>query len=191
MQFKLYYIYINNKKKNRTEASIPQMLFIKFYVQHSKFKSSNMRIVIQRVSHASVTIEGEVKSAIRQGYLILLGIEESDTSEDVDWLVRKVIGLRVFDDENHVMNRSIMDINGEILVISQFTLFASYKKGNRPSWLRAAKHEISIPLYEEFCKKLSDALGKPVGAGEFGADMKVDLLNDGPVTIMMDTHNKE
>ena len=191
MQFKLYYIYINNKKKNRTEASIPQMLFIKFYVQHSKFKSSNMRIVIQRVSHASVTIEGEVKSAIRQGYLILLGIEESDTSEDVDWLVRKVIGLRVFDDENHVMKRSIMDINGEILVISQFTLFASYKKGNRPSWLRAAKHEISVPLYEEFCKKLSDALGKPVGTGEFGADMKVDLLNDGPVTIMMDTHNKE
>lgn len=191
MQFKLYYIYINNKKKNRTKASIPQMLFIKFYVQHSKFRSSNMRIVIQRVSHASVTIEGEVKSAIRQGYLILLGIEESDTSEDVDWLVRKVIGLRVFDDENHVMNRSIMDINGEILVISQFTLFASYKKGNRPSWLRAAKHEISIPLYEEFCKKLSDALGKPVGTGEFGADMKVDLLNDGPVTIMMDTHNKE
>lgn len=191
MQFKLYYIYINNKKKNRTEASIPQMLFIKFYVQHSKFKSSNMRIVIQRVSHASVTIEGEVKSAIRQGYLILLGIEESDTSEDVDWLVRKVIGLRVFDDENHVMNHSIMDINGEILVISQFTLFASYKKGNRPSWLRAAKHEISVPLYEEFCKKLSDALGKPVGTGEFGADMKVDLLNDGPVTIMMDTHNKE
>lgn len=191
MQFKLYYIYINNKKKNRTEASIPQMLFIKFYVQHSKFKSSNMRIVIQRVSHASVTIEGEVKSTIRQGYLILLGIEESDTSEDVDWLVRKVIGLRVFDDENHVMNRSIMDINGEILVISQFTLFASYKKGNRPSWLRAAKHEISVPLYEEFCKKLSDALGKPVGTGEFGADMKVDLLNDGPVTIMMDTHNKE
>lgn len=191
MQFKLYYIYINNKKKNRTEASIPQMLFIKFYVQHSKFRSSNMRIVIQRVSHASVTIEGEVKSAIRQGYLILLGIEESDTSEDVDWLVRKVIGLRVFDDENHVMNRSIMDINGEILVISQFTLFASYKKGNRPSWLRAAKHEISVPLYEEFCKKLSNALGKPVGTGEFGADMKVDLLNDGPVTIMMDTHNKE
>ena len=142
-----------------------------------------MRIVIQRIGHASVTIEGEVKSAIKQGYLILLGIEESDTSEDVDWLVRKVIGLRVFDDENHV--------NGEILVISQFTLFASYKKGNRPSWLRAAKHEISVPLYEEFCKKLSDALGKPVGTGEFGADMKVELLNDGPVTIMMDTHNKE
>ena len=191
MQFKLYYIYINNKKKNRTEASIPQMLFIIVQCSTFKVQNSNMRIVIQRVSHASVTIEGEVKSAIRQGYLILLGIEESDTSEDVDWLVRKVIGLRVFDDENHVMNRSIMDINGEILVISQFTLFASYKKGNRPSWLRAAKHEISVPLYEEFCKKLSDTLGKPVGTGEFGADMKVDLLNDGPVTIMMDTHNKE
>ena len=110
-----------------------------------------MRIVIQRVSHASVTIEGEVKSAIKQGYLILFGVEESDTSEDVDWLVKKVIGLRVFDDENLVMNSSIMDINGEILVISQFTLFASYKKGNRPSWYRAAKHEISVPLYEEFC----------------------------------------
>ena len=150
-----------------------------------------MRIVIQRVAHASVTIEGEVKSAIKQGYLVLLGIEESDTTEDIDWLVRKVIGLRVFDDENHVMNRSIMDIDGEILVISQFTLFASYKKGNRPSWLRAAKHEISVPLYEEFCKKLSEALGKPVGTSEFGADMKVELLNDGPVTIMMDTHNKE
>lgn len=150
-----------------------------------------MRIVIQRVSHASVTIEGKQKSAIKQGYLILFGAEESDTSEDVDWLVKKIIGLRVFDDENHVMNRSIMDVNGEVLVVSQFTLFASYKKGNRPSWYRAAKHEISIPLYEEFCKKLSDALGKPVGTGEFGADMKVELLNDGPVTIMMDTHNKE
>ena len=150
-----------------------------------------MRIIIQRVSHASVTIEGNAKSAIKQGYLILFGAEESDTSEDVDWLVKKVIGLRVFDDENHVMNCSIMDVNGEILVVSQFTLFASYKKGNRPSWYRAAKHEISIPLYEEFCQKLSEALGKPVGTGEFGADMKVELLNDGPVTILMDSHNKE
>ena len=114
-----------------------------------------MRIVIQRVSHASVTIEGNVKSTIQKGYLILLGICEEDTSEDVEWLVRKVIGLRVFDDENGVMNRSIMDVDGEILVISQFTLFASYKKGNRPSWLRAAKHEVSIPLYNEFCTKLS------------------------------------
>ena len=150
-----------------------------------------MRIVIQRVSHASVTIEGNVKSAIKKGYLILLGVCEEDTSEDVEWLVRKVIGLRVFEDENGVMNRSIMDVNGEILVISQFTLFASYKKGNRPSWLRAAKHEVSIPLYNEFCDKLSVALGKQVGTGEFGADMKVELLNDGPVTICMDTKNKE
>ena len=150
-----------------------------------------MRIVIQRVTHASVTIEGKVKSAIPKGYLILLGVCEEDTLEDVEWLVRKVIGLRVFDDENGVMNRSIMDVEGEILVISQFTLFASYKKGNRPSWLRAAKHETSIPLYNEFCDKLSDSLGKQVGTGEFGADMKVELLNDGPVTICMDTKNKE
>lgn len=150
-----------------------------------------MRIVIQRVSHASVTINGTVKSAIQKGYLILLGICEEDTQEDVEWLVKKVIGLRVFDDENGVMNKSIMDVGGEILVISQFTLFASYKKGNRPSWLRAAKHDISIPLYNEFCKRLGEALGKPVGTGEFGADMKVELLNNGPVTICMDTKNKE
>ena len=150
-----------------------------------------MRIVIQRVSKASVTIADKVKSTIGKGYLILLGIEETDSSADVDWLVRKVIGLRVFDDEQGVMNRSIMDVEGEILVISQFTLFASYKKGNRPSWLRAAKHEISVPLYEEFCQKLSQELGKPVGTGEFGAYMQVELLNDGPVTICMDTKNKE
>lgn len=150
-----------------------------------------MRIVIQRVKHASVTIEGEVKSAIKQGYLILLGVGEDDTKEDAEWLIRKIIGLRVFDDENGVMNRSIMDVDGEILVISQFTLFASYKKGNRPCWLRAASHEISVPLYEYFCKRLSESLGKTVGTGEFGADMKVELLNDGPVTICMDTKNKE
>ena len=150
-----------------------------------------MRAVIQRVSHASVTIEGRKKAEIRQGFLILLGICNEDTSEDVDWLVKKVVGLRVFDDENHVMNRSIMDVSGEALVVSQFTLFASYKKGNRPSWFRAGSHEHSIPLYEAFCKQLSDAIGKPVGTGEFGADMKVELLNDGPVTICMDTKNKE
>ena len=150
-----------------------------------------MRIVIQRVSRASVTIEGTVKSAIEKGYLLLIGVCEEDTMEDVEWLVRKVVGLRVFDDENGVMNKSIMDVDGNVLVISQFTLFASYKKGNRPSWLRAAKHEISIPLYNEFCSKLSEALGKEVGTGEFGADMKVELLNDGPVTICMDTKNKE
>ena len=150
-----------------------------------------MRIVIQRVKHASVTINDVVHSSIQQGYLILLGICEEDTMEDVDWLVKKVVGLRVFDDENHVMNRSVMDIDGEALVVSQFTLYASYKKGNRPSWFRAGSHEHSIPLYETFCKQLSEALRKPVGTGEFGADMKVELLNDGPVTICMDTKNKE
>ena len=150
-----------------------------------------MRIVIQRVSAASVTIEQQVKSSIQAGLLILLGIGEEDTEEDAKWLVNKVIGLRVFDDEQGVMNRSIMDINGEILVVSQFTLMASYKKGNRPSWIHAARHEVSIPLYNYFCKALSEALGKPVGTGEFGADMKVRLLNDGPVTICMDTKNKE
>ena len=149
-----------------------------------------MRIVIQRVKHASVTIEGNVKSSIKQGYLILLGVGENDTQEDAEWLVKKVIGLRVFDDEAGVMNKSIMDVDGEILVISQFTLFASYKKGNRPSWLRAARHEISVPLYEHFCKLLSESLGKQVGTGEFGADMKVELLNDGPVTIIVDSKLK-
>lgn len=164
-----------------------------------------MRAVIQRVSHASVTIEGKVKSSIGTGFLVLLGICEEDNNEDVDWLVKKIIGLRVFDDEEHIMNRNILEMcvfdadgktivetkAGEILVISQFTLFASYKKGNRPSWLRAARHVISVPLYEAFCIRLSEALGKTVGTGEFGADMKVELLNDGPVTICMDTKNKE
>ena len=150
-----------------------------------------MRAVIQRVSHASVTIEGSVKSRIGQGFLVLLGICDEDGMEDVEWLVKKIANLRVFDDEAGVMNRSIQDIGGEILVVSQFTLYASYKKGNRPSWFRAGSHEHSIPLYEAFCKQLSDQLAKPVGTGEFGADMKVELLNDGPVTICMDTKNKE
>ncbi len=150
-----------------------------------------MRIVIQRVSHASVTINQQVKSSIGMGFLILLGIGKDDTEEDINWLVKKVIALRIFDDEMGVMNRSIMDVNGEILVVSQFTLMASYKKGNRPSWIHAAPHELSIPLYNSFCNALSNAMGKPVGTGEFGADMKVELLNDGPVTICMDTKNKE
>ena len=150
-----------------------------------------MRAVIQRVSRASVTIEGAVKSEIKQGFLILLGICDEDTAEDVDWLVKKIANLRVFGDENDVMNRSILDVQGEALVVSQFTLFASYKKGNRPSWFRAGSHEHAIPLYEAFCAQLSTAIGKPVGTGEFGADMKVELLNDGPVTICMDTKNKE
>ena len=150
-----------------------------------------MRAVIQRVQHASVTIGGKVKSAIGHGFLILLGICDEDTSEDAEWLVKKISALRVFDDENGIMNVDIHDVDGEALVVSQFTLFASYKKGNRPSWYRAARHEISVPLYEEFCARLSEALDKPVGTGEFGAEMKVELLNDGPVTICMDTKNKE
>lgn len=150
-----------------------------------------MRVVIQRVQHASVTIDGKTKSSIGQGLLILLGIEEKDGDEDIDWMVRKIVGLRIFDDDQHVMNLSVADVGGEALVVSQFTLFASYKKGNRPSWIRAAKHEISIPLYEQFCRKLTEKMGRQVQTGEFGADMKVLLLNDGPVTICMDTKNKE
>lgn len=150
-----------------------------------------MRTVIQRVNHASVTINNEVKASIGQGFLVLLGVCEEDNEDDVNWLVRKIVGLRVFDDDAGVMNRSITDTGGDILVVSQFTLYASYKKGNRPSWLRAARHEVSVPLYETFCKRLSEALGKPVGTGEFGAYMKVALENDGPVTICMDTKNKE
>ncbi|MBR4757794.1 MAG: D-tyrosyl-tRNA(Tyr) deacylase [Bacteroidaceae bacterium] len=150
-----------------------------------------MRVVIQRVSHASVTIDGIQKSSIQTGFMVLLGIEEADTQEDIDWLCRKIVALRVFDDENGVMNRSIMEVGGDIIVVSQFTLMASTKKGNRPSYIRAAGHATAIPLYETFCKQLSDLLGKSVGTGEFGADMKVELLNDGPVTICMDTKNKE
>lgn len=150
-----------------------------------------MRIVIQRVSRASVTIAGSTRASIGKGFLILIGICAEDSEDDVDWLVRKVAALRVFNDEKGVMNCSIMDEGGDIIVVSQFTLYASYKKGNRPSWLRAARHEISIPLYESFCKKMGEALGKPVGRGEFGADMKVELVNDGPVTICMDSKNKE
>ncbi|MBU3856795.1 MAG: D-tyrosyl-tRNA(Tyr) deacylase [Candidatus Phocaeicola excrementipullorum] len=150
-----------------------------------------MRVVIQRVSHASVTIDGTCKSSIKEGFLILLGIEEADAREDADWLCKKIANLRVFDDENGVMNKSILDTNGEILVVSQFTLMASTKKGNRPSYIRAARHETAVPLYDYFCNELSIALGKQVGTGTFGADMKVELLNNGPVTICMDTKNKE
>ena len=150
-----------------------------------------MKVVIQRVSHASVTINGTVKSSIGKGFLILLCIFCEDTQEDIDWLVKKVVNLRVFDDENGVMNRSILDDGGDIIVVSQFTLMASTKKGNRPSWIHAAPHELSVPLYEKFCIDLSTAFGKPVGTGEFGADMKVELLNDGPVTICIDTKHKE
>ena len=150
-----------------------------------------MRIVIQRVAHASVTINGHCKASIGRGMLVLLGIEEADGEEDIDWLCKKTAALRIFDDENGVMNRSIMDAGGDILVVSQFTLMASYKKGNRPSYIRAAGHATAVPLYESFCRKMGEALGRPVQTGEFGADMKVELLNDGPVTICMDTKNKE
>ena len=150
-----------------------------------------MRIVIQRVSEASVSIKDTMKSAIQRGFLILLAIGEDDCEDDIEWLVKKVVNLRVFDDEQGVMNKSILDVNGEILVVSQFTLMASYKKGNRPSYIRAAGHEISIPLYQQFCERLSTQLGKEVATGEFGADMQVKLVNDGPVTICMDTKNKE
>ncbi len=150
-----------------------------------------MRVVIQRVKQASVTIEGRTKSQIGAGLLVLLGIEEADTSEDIEWLCRKIVALRVFDDEQGVMNRSIQEANGEIIVVSQFTLFASTKKGNRPSYIRAARPERAIPLYEAFCKQLESLLGKPIGTGEFGANMQVSLVNDGPVTICIDTKNKE
>ena len=150
-----------------------------------------MRAVIQRVSSASVTIDGAVKSAIGQGLLILLGIGHEDGPEDIEWLVKKVAGLRIFNDNSGVMNRSVIDLGAEALVVSQFTLMASTKKGNRPSYIGAAGHELAIPLYERFCAALTDAIGRPVGTGEFGADMKVALVNDGPVTICIDTKRKE
>ncbi len=150
-----------------------------------------MRTVIQRVSKASVTINGNVVASIGKGLLVLVGITADDSDEDIDYLVKKAVQLRIFDDENGVMNRSVKDIDGDIIVVSQFTLMASTKKGNRPSYIHAAPHSISIPLYKNFCEAMSIALGKPIGTGEFGADMKVELLNDGPVTICMDSKNKE
>lgn len=149
-----------------------------------------MRVVIQRVSSASVTIDGAVKSAIGPGLLVLLGIGHEDGEEDIDYLVKKTAALRIFNDEDGVMNRSLVDIDGEALVVSQFTLMASTKKGNRPSYIEAAGHEKAIPLYEAFCRRLGEAIGRPVGTGEFGADMKVALVNDGPVTICIDSKNR-
>ena len=148
-----------------------------------------MRIIIQRVRNASVTIDEQLYSSIGQGMMILVGIEDADNDEDIAFLVKKVVAMRIFDDENGVMNRSVMDIGGEVLVVSQFTLHASTKKGNRPSYIKAAKPDISVPLYERFCEELSTALGKPVKTGVFGADMQCALINDGPVTIFMDTKN--
>ena len=150
-----------------------------------------MRAVAQRVSEASVTIAGQTKAAIKTGLLVLLGIEEADTPEDIEWLSGKLVRLRVFPDDQGVMNRSVQETGGDITVVSQFTLHASTKKGNRPSYSRAARPEIAVPLYEAFVRKLSEDLGKPVQTGEFGADMKVGLVNDGPVTIVMDTKARE
>ena len=150
-----------------------------------------MRVVIQRVSKASVTIDNEIKSSIGKGLLILVGIEDSDNQEDIDWLCGKISNLRIFDDENGVMNLSIKDLNCDALVVSQFTLHASTKKGNRPSYIKASKPDVAIPLYESFCLTLEKELGKTVGTGEFGADMKVELINDGPVTIWIDSKQKE
>lgn len=150
-----------------------------------------MRVVIQRVQHASVTIDGNLKSKIGKGLLILVGIEDRDTQEDIEWLCKKIAYLRIFDDENGVMNKSVVEVDGEILVVSQFTLHASTKKGNRPSYLKASKPEYAIPMYESFCSEMGLQLGKEVQTGTFGADMKVELLNDGPVTILIDTQNKE
>lgn len=149
-----------------------------------------MRVVIQRVASASVTINGKVKSSIGKGLMILLGVGHEDEIADIDYLVKKAAALRIFDDDAGVMNRSVVDIEGEVLVVSQFTLMASTKKGNRPSYIEAAGHEKAIPMYEEFCRRMSDTIGRPVGTGEFGADMKVSLVNDGPVTICIDSKNR-
>ena len=146
-----------------------------------------MRALIQRVSSASVTIDGRVKSSIGPGLLVLLGVGHEDEEADIVFLVKKTAGLRIFDDAEGVMNRSVMDVGGDVMVVSQFTLMAQTRKGNRPSYIEAAGHEKAIPMYESFCRKLSETLGKPVGTGEFGADMKVSLVNDGPVTIYMDS----
>ena len=150
-----------------------------------------MRAVIQRVNHASVTVEGTITGQIEKGLLVLLGIEDADTKEDLEWLSSKIVNLRIFDDEQGVMNVSVKDVNGDILLVSQFTLHASTKKGNRPSYIRASKPEVAIPMYEQMLQQLEMDLGKKIEAGVFGADMKVELLNDGPVTIVIDTKNKE
>lgn len=150
-----------------------------------------MRVVVQRVARASVSIGGKIKSSVGCGLLILLGVEDADNEEDIDWLVRKISQLRIFNDDAGVMNRSLEETGGEALVVSQFTLMAALKKGNRPSYIRASGPAKAIPMYEKFIRELSFRLGKPVGSGEFGADMQVSLVNDGPVTIIMDTKNKD
>ena len=150
-----------------------------------------MRVIIQRVSKASVTVNNQLKSSIKRGLLVLLGIEDADTQEDIDYLTKKIANIRIFDDENGVMNRSILDVNGDLLCVSQFTLHALTKKGNRPSYIKAAKSDFAIPMYEKFCADLSALLKKEIKTGEFGENMQVELINEGPVTISMDSKNKE
>ncbi|MFW5832408.1 MAG: D-aminoacyl-tRNA deacylase [Prolixibacteraceae bacterium] len=150
-----------------------------------------MRVVIQRVKRASVSVNSEIMSEIEKGLLVLLGIEDADTEEDIDWLVKKMINLRIFNDENGVMNHSVLEISGEIIVVSQFTLFANTKKGNRPSYIRSSRPDFAIPMYEKFIQKTETALGRKIGTGEFGAMMDVSLVNDGPVTIIIDSKQKE
>lgn len=149
-----------------------------------------MKIVIQRVSEASVTIDGKLHSSIGRGFMVLVGVSDDDTADDLEYVVQKCVNLRVFDDENGVMNRSILDVGGEILAVSQFTLLASTRKGNRPSYIKAARHELAVPMYEEFCRMTSTLTGHETRRGVFGADMKVSLINDGPVTIVIDSKNK-
>ena len=149
-----------------------------------------MRVLIQKVQEASVTVEGEVVALIGEGLLVLVGIEDADDNEDIEWLSKKIVQLRIFLDENGIMNRSVLDVDGNIIVVSQFTLHAMTKKGNRPSYIKASKPDFAVPMYERFCEKLTADLGKPVGRGIFGADMKVALVNDGPVTIWIDSKNK-
>ncbi len=167
------------------------MSIIEPIIGKKRNKNNLMRVVIQRVSKASVTINSKQVASINEGLLILLGIVNNDTIDDIEWLSRKIVNLRIFNDENGVMNTSLLDSNGEVILVSQFTLHASTKKGNRPSYIKAAKPEIAIPLYEDFILQLENDLGKNIQTGEFGADMKVDLLNDGPVTIIIDSKNRE
>lgn len=167
------------------------MIFETLLLTSRIYCRSIMRVVIQRVTKASVTVEGTVTGQIGKGLLVLVGIEDADTMEDIAWLSNKVVNLRIFNDEQGVMNRSVLEVDGGVLLVSQFTLHASTKKGNRPSYIRASKPDVAIPLYEKFKAQLAKDLGKPIPCGIFGADMKVELLNDGPVTIIIDTKNKE
>jgi len=181
----------NQHPTSNVQCRTDEPFEFEFRVPNSEFRVHIVRAVIQRVSEASVTVARETRAAIRTGLLVLLGVEDADTPEDIEWLSGKIVRLRVFPDDQGVMNRSVQEVGGEMLVVSQFTLFASTKKGNRPSYIRAAKPETAIPLYEAFVRKLATDLGRPVRTGEFGADMQVALVNDGPVTILMDTKLRE